>query len=198
MKYVRLIFGGKVLNYEKYLTYFQSSIYWNIIECSLEDLNYTRVTKLAQESMDENCNMWTRVVGDSSRGQVTDCPISSRKWTPAPGLSLQIWPCSIKWQAYGMQQPRLGIVGGYGRKRNHILHEDNSVHSMRLYWSTLRNGAFGHFCCRTENRTTSSVFHTLSMHTTRKVAVKRSSQDILAMYLIPPHARLLKQEFKEE
>ena len=61
MKNVRLIFGGRVLNYERYLTYFQFLIYRKIIESSLEDLNYTHVTKLAQESMkiwmDENCDM---------------------------------------------------------------------------------------------------------------------------------------------
>ena len=44
MKYVRLIFGGKVLNYERQ-TYFQFSIYRKIIESRLEDLNRTRVTK---------------------------------------------------------------------------------------------------------------------------------------------------------
>ena len=49
MKYVRLIFGGKVLNYERYVRFFQFWIYWKIIESSLEDLNYTRVTKPTQE-----------------------------------------------------------------------------------------------------------------------------------------------------
>ena len=59
MKYVRLIFRGKVLNYERHLTYFQFSVYWKTIESSLEDLNLTRVTTPAQYSkknwMDENC-----------------------------------------------------------------------------------------------------------------------------------------------
>ena len=50
MKYVRFIFGGKVLNYKKHLTYFQFLTYRNIIESSLEDPNYTHGTKLAQES----------------------------------------------------------------------------------------------------------------------------------------------------
>ena len=49
MKYVRLIFGGKVLNYERHLTYFQFLIFKKIIESSLKDLNYIHVTKLAQE-----------------------------------------------------------------------------------------------------------------------------------------------------
>ena len=49
MKYVRLIFGGMVLNYERHLTYFQFLIYRNIIVSILEDLNHTCVTKLAQE-----------------------------------------------------------------------------------------------------------------------------------------------------
>ena len=48
-KYERLIFVGKVLNYERHLTYFQFSIFRKIIESSLEDLNYTHVTKLTQE-----------------------------------------------------------------------------------------------------------------------------------------------------
>ena len=50
MKYVGFIFGGKVLNYERHLTYFQFLIYRNIIESSLEDLNCIHVTKLTQES----------------------------------------------------------------------------------------------------------------------------------------------------
>ena len=49
MKYVRLIFLGKVLNYERHLTYFQFEMYRKIIESSLEDLIYTHVTKLAEE-----------------------------------------------------------------------------------------------------------------------------------------------------
>ena len=49
MKYVRLIFGGKVLNYQRHLTYFQFLIYKKIIESGLEDPNCTRITKLAQE-----------------------------------------------------------------------------------------------------------------------------------------------------
>ena len=49
MKYVRLIFGGKVLNYGRHLTYFQFFINRKIIESSLEDMNYTHVTKHAQE-----------------------------------------------------------------------------------------------------------------------------------------------------
>ena len=49
MKYGRLIFGGKVLNYERHLTYFQFLIYKKIIESSLKDLNYICVTKLTQE-----------------------------------------------------------------------------------------------------------------------------------------------------
>ena len=49
MKHVRFIFEGKVLNYKRHLTYFQFLIYKKIIESSLEDLNYTRPTKLAQE-----------------------------------------------------------------------------------------------------------------------------------------------------
>ena len=50
MKYVRLIFRGKVLNYERCLIYSQFSIYEKIIESSLEDLKCTmRVTKLVQE-----------------------------------------------------------------------------------------------------------------------------------------------------
>ena len=61
MKYVRLIFQGKVLNYERHLTYFQFLIYRKIRKSSLKDLKHTRVTKLAQESrkiwMDENCDM---------------------------------------------------------------------------------------------------------------------------------------------
>ena len=42
LKYVRLIFRSKVLNYESHLTYFRFSIYKKIIESSLEDLNHTR------------------------------------------------------------------------------------------------------------------------------------------------------------
>ena len=61
MKYVRLIFQGMVLNYERFLTNFQFLIYKKIIESSLEDLICTSVTKLAQEStkiwMDENYNI---------------------------------------------------------------------------------------------------------------------------------------------
>ena len=61
MKYVSLIFQGKVLNYERHLTYFQFLIYKKIIESSLKDMNYTSVTRLAQELrkiwMDENYNM---------------------------------------------------------------------------------------------------------------------------------------------
>ena len=61
MKYVRLIFQGKVLNYERRLTYFQFLIYRKIRESSLEDLNYTCVSKMVQESrkiwIDENCDM---------------------------------------------------------------------------------------------------------------------------------------------
>ena len=49
MKYVRFIFEGKVLNYERHVGFFQFLIYRKIIESSLEDLNYTRVTKLTQE-----------------------------------------------------------------------------------------------------------------------------------------------------
>ena len=49
MKYVRLIFGGKVLNNERHLTYFQFFIYKKIIENGLEDMSSTCVTKLAQE-----------------------------------------------------------------------------------------------------------------------------------------------------
>ena len=37
------------MNYEKHLTYFQFLIYRKIKESSLEDLNYTCVTKPAQE-----------------------------------------------------------------------------------------------------------------------------------------------------
>ena len=53
MKYVRLIFGSKVLNYERHLTYLQFSIYRKIIENNLEDLNYPRVTKWTQEQAKE-------------------------------------------------------------------------------------------------------------------------------------------------
>ena len=49
MKYVRFIFGGKVLNYEGHMRFFQLLIYRKIIESSLEDLNSTHVTKLTQE-----------------------------------------------------------------------------------------------------------------------------------------------------
>ena len=49
MKYVRLIFGSKGLNYVKHLAYFQFLICKEIIESSLEDLNHSHVTKLAQE-----------------------------------------------------------------------------------------------------------------------------------------------------
>ena len=38
MKYVRPIFGSKVLNHERHLTYFQFLIYKKIIESSFEDL----------------------------------------------------------------------------------------------------------------------------------------------------------------
>ena len=66
---MRLIFQGMVLNYERHLTYFQFLIYRIIIESSLEDLNCTRVTKMAQESrkicMDENYNMQRAGEGDS-------------------------------------------------------------------------------------------------------------------------------------
>ena len=48
--YVRLIFGGKVLNYERHLTYFQFLIFRKIIESSLEDLKCTLVTTMTQES----------------------------------------------------------------------------------------------------------------------------------------------------
>ena len=54
MKYVRFIFGSKVLKYERHLTYFQFLIYRKFIESSLEDLNCTRVTKLAQEQIKKN------------------------------------------------------------------------------------------------------------------------------------------------
>ena len=61
MKYRRLIFQGMVLNYERHLTHFQFFIYRIIVESSLEDLNRTRVTRMAQELrkiwMDENYNM---------------------------------------------------------------------------------------------------------------------------------------------
>ena len=39
------------MNYERHLTYFQFLIYKKIIENSLEDLNYTHITKLAQEKI---------------------------------------------------------------------------------------------------------------------------------------------------
>ena len=58
-----------VLNYERHLTYFQFLIYKKIIKNSLEDLNYTCVTKLAKESrkiwMDENCDMLRAREGDN-------------------------------------------------------------------------------------------------------------------------------------
>ena len=54
MKYVKFIFGCKVLNYESHLTYFQFFIYRKIIEISLEDLNCTCITKLAQEQGKKN------------------------------------------------------------------------------------------------------------------------------------------------
>ena len=68
MKYVRLIFRGMVLNYERHLT-FQFLIYRKIMENSLKDLICTHVTKVAQESrkiwMDENCNMKRAREGDN-------------------------------------------------------------------------------------------------------------------------------------
>ena len=42
MKYVRLIFGGKVLNYERHVTYKFNFLF---IESIMKDLNHTRVTK---------------------------------------------------------------------------------------------------------------------------------------------------------
>ena len=49
MKHMKLIFGGKVLNYERHLTYFHFLVYRKIIENNLEDLNNTCVTKLVQK-----------------------------------------------------------------------------------------------------------------------------------------------------
>ena len=44
---MRFIFGGKVLNYERHVRFFQ--IFRKIVKSSLEDLNGTRVTTLVQE-----------------------------------------------------------------------------------------------------------------------------------------------------
>ena len=49
IKYVRLIFGGKVLNYERQVRFFQFLIYRKLIESCLEGLNCTCVTILAEE-----------------------------------------------------------------------------------------------------------------------------------------------------
>ena len=49
MTCVRLIFRGQVFNYKRHLAYSPILIYRKIIESSLEDLNCTHVTKLAQE-----------------------------------------------------------------------------------------------------------------------------------------------------
>ena len=49
MKYVRFIFGGKVLKSKRHLTYFQFLIYKKIIKSSLEDLNCACVINLAQK-----------------------------------------------------------------------------------------------------------------------------------------------------
>ena len=60
MKYEKVIFGGKVLNNERHLTYFQFSIYRKTMESTLKDLNSTFVTKLTQKQANffewmENC-----------------------------------------------------------------------------------------------------------------------------------------------
>ena len=59
MKYVKLIFRSKVLNYERHLTYFQFLICRKIIESSLEHLNHICVTKLTQEQAKKNSSMKT-------------------------------------------------------------------------------------------------------------------------------------------
>ena len=53
MKYLEVIFGGKVLKYEIHYIYFQFLIYKKIIESRLEDLNCTCVTKAVQEQEQE-------------------------------------------------------------------------------------------------------------------------------------------------
>ena len=88
MTYVGFIFGAKVLNYKRYLTFFQFSIYKNIIENSLEDLNCIQVIDPRKIWMNENCNMWR--VGD--RLQIVHRP-GSGCWR-LPGIRTS---CHVSW-----------------------------------------------------------------------------------------------------